>query len=96
MQKPKVITLEKAADGSYVVPNNPIVEEVEDVKEEPILEKTVAGFENYQKRRKISRKSNKNKNVHEFIVNNGTKASDFLDGMQKTIKIFNLAKKLIK
>jgi hypothetical protein len=99
--KPKVITLEKAADGTYVVPEKPVIETEETIaqhiKTEEILEKSVPGYDEYQSGyRKSKRKVRKTKHVHEFIVNNGTKASEFLDGVQKTIKIINVASKLIK
>lgn len=91
---PKVITLERAADGTYVVPDKPVVEEV---KENPIPEKTVLGYDiPHQYPTKRKRKQNKNKKVHEFIVNNGEKTVDFLEGVQKTVKILMLAKKFIK
>ncbi len=87
---PKVITLEKAADGSYVAPKNAKVEEYEEPKismldEMAQYERTVVMPE-YRKRHK----------THKFIVDNGQKASEFLYGVNKTVKLLMLVKKLIK
>ena len=87
---PKVITLEKAADGSYTVPENPIVEEVkEEIVDDPFLfEKTVVMPETKQ--------CKSNKKVHKFIVENGQNASEFLDGVNKTFKLLMAIKKMTK
>lgn len=93
---PKVITLEKAADGSYVAPKNAIVEEIiePEVKERNFLdemaqfEKTVVMPKQYGRRSK--------KEVHEFIVKNGTRTAEFLDGVNKTVKMMLIFKKLLK
>lgn len=91
---PKVITLERAADGTYVVPDNPVVESVD---EETEAEKTVRGYETYCREAiNAKRKTSKNKKTHEFIVNNGEKTANFLSGVQKTVKILMLAKKFMR
>lgn len=87
---PKVITLEKAADGSYEAPKNPIVEEIEAEKSYngELFEKTVIIKPENRKR--------KSRNAHEFIVRHGGNASEFLYGVNRTIQVFQLLKKYIK
>lgn len=91
---PKVITLEKAADGSYYVPDNPVVEiepdvETKAVQAEPeILERRVC--------KRPARRRKENKEVHEFIVKHGENMTQFLDGVQKTLKLYKIIKRTLR
>jgi tripartite-type tricarboxylate transporter receptor subunit TctC len=97
----KIITLEKGNDGVYTSTGE--VEEQQEIRQEIRQESKQEIRKVPERRQTRSRKhvrqnpmSITNEDVHRFIAKNGDKASEFMRGLETSVKAFNLIKKMMK
>lgn len=97
----KIITLEKGNDGVYTATGKIEEEKVEDKSKKENERVYKVPESNRRNTKQTRRKKNpiyddefETEDIQRFIANNGDKASEFLKGIQTTVKALNLLRKI--